>query len=169
MSKKDSVQTQLGKVRPPRVHLTYDVQVGDAIEKREIPFVIGVLGDFSGTGTSERPSPKLKERKFVSIDLASFDDVMSGLSPKITCRVRNALTEEGGEFGVELEFKSMDDFKPESVVQQIEPLRNLLEARGRLSDLRNKLAGNDKLDDLLSEVLTNTEKLERLRAEAKGK
>jgi len=167
MAKKDSVQNRLGKVRPPRVHLTYDVQVGDAIEKKELPFVVGVLGEFSGQPDADKPLPKLKDRKFVSVDLDNFDDVMSGMSPKSTYRVKNKLSPDGGEFAVNLEFKAMEDFRPESVVQQVEPLRRLLEARTRLSDLRNKLAGNEKLDDILSEVLSNTEKLAQLSAETK--
>jgi type VI secretion system protein ImpB len=167
MAKKDSVQSRLGKVRPPRVHLTYDVQVGDAIEKKELPFVVGVLGEFSGQPDAEKPLPKLKDRKFVNVDLDNFDDVMSGMSPKSSYRVANKLSADGGEFAVNLEFKSMEDFRPESVVQQVEPLRKLLEARTRLSDLRNKLAGNEKLDDILSDILTNTEKLAQLSAETK--
>ncbi len=166
MAKKDSVQSRLGKVRPPRVHLTYDVQVGDAIEKKELPFVVGVLGEFSGQPDADKPLPKLKDRKFVNVDLDNFDDVMAGMSPKSSYRVQNKLSPDGGEFAVNLEFKSMEDFKPESVVQQVEPLRKLVEARTRLSDLRNKLAGNEKLDDILSEILSNTEQLEKLGAEA---
>ena len=167
MAKKDSVQSRLGKVRPPRVHLTYDVQVGDAIEKKELPFVVGVLGEFSGQPDADKPLPKLKDRKFVSVDMDNFDDVMSGMSPKTSYRVNNKLSADGGEFAVNLEFKSMEDFRPESVVQQVEPLKKLLEARTRLSDLRNKLAGNEKLDDILSDILSNTEKLAQLSAETK--
>ncbi len=166
MAKKDSVQNRIGKVRPPRVHLTYDVQVGDAIEKKELPFVVGVMGEFSGQPDPDKPLPKLKDRKFVEVDVDNFDDVMSGMSPKSSYRVKNKLSPAGGEFGVNLEFKSMEDFRPESVVQQVEPLRKLVEARSRLADLRNKLAGNEKLDDILSEILSNTEKLAQLRAEA---
>ncbi len=167
MAKKDSVQSRIGKVRPPRVHLTYDVQVGDAIEQKELPFVVGVLGEFSGQPDADRPLPKLKDRKFVNVDLDNFDDVMSGMSPQSSYRVKNRLSQDGGEFAVNLAFKSMADFRPESVVQQVEPLRKLLEARTRLSDLRNKLAGNEKLDDILSEILSNTDKLAQLGAEAK--
>jgi type VI secretion system protein ImpB len=167
MAKKDSVQSRLGKVRPPRVHLTYDVQVGDAIEQKELPFVVGVLGEFSGQSDADKPLPKLKDRKFVNVDLDNFDDVMAGMSPQSSYRVKNRLSEDGGEFAVNLAFKSMEDFRPESVVQQVEPLRKLLEARTRLSDLRNKLAGNEKLDDILSEILNNTDKLAQLGVEAK--
>jgi type VI secretion system protein ImpB len=96
----------------------------------------------------------------------NFDEVLGGMAPRATFRVKNKLSEDGGEFAVNLEFKKMDDFRPESVVEQVEPLRKLLEARTKLSDLRNKLAGNDKLEDVLGEVLNNTEKLKQLGAEA---
>lgn len=167
MSKKESVQKKLQRIRPPRVQLTYDVEIGDAIEQKEIPFVVGVMGDFAGN--SEVPSPKLKDRKFVNVDLDNFDDVMKGVEPRAVYRVKNTLSEKGGEFAVELKFKSIEDFRPEAVVQQVEPLRKLLEARSKLSDLRNKLAGNDKLEDVLSEVLSNTENLRRLGDETRRK
>ncbi|PJK01109.1 type VI secretion system contractile sheath small subunit [Lysobacteraceae bacterium NML91-0213] len=163
MSKKDSVQKRLQKVRPPRVQLTYDVEKGDAIEQKELPFVVGVLGDFSGN--PEQPLPRLKDRKFVNVDLDNFDEVMEGVAPRATYRVQNRISDQGGEFGVELTFKSIDDFRPESVVQQVEPLRRLLESRSKLADLRNKLAGNEKLEDILTDVLNNTEQLARLGAE----
>jgi len=168
MAKKQSVQKRLEKVRPPRVQLTYDVEIGDAIEKKELPFVVGVLGEFSGQPDSERPLPKVKDRKFVSIDMDNFDDVMAGMAPRTAFRVKNRLSEQGGEFAVNLEFKGMEDFRPEAVVQQVEPLRKLLEARTKLSDLRNKLAGNEKLEDLLAEVLQSTEKLATLKRETQA-
>lgn len=167
MSKKESVQKKLQRVRPPRVQLTYDVEIGDAIEQKEIPFVVGVMGDFAGS--SENPQPKLKDRKFVNVDLDNFDDVMDGLAPRAVYRVKNTLSEQGGEFAVDMTFKSIDDFRPEAVVQKVEPLRKLLEARSKLSDLRNKLSGNDKLEDVLNDVLSNTENLKRLGDETKRK
>lgn len=166
MAKKDSVQKRLERVRPPRVQLTYDVEIGDAIEQKELPFVMGVMGDFTGQRDPDQPLPKLKDRKFVTVDLDNFDEVMEGMAPRASYRVKNKLSEDGGEFAVNLAFKKMDDFRPESVVQQVEPLRKLLEARTKLSDLRNKLAGNEKLEDVLAEVLSNTEKLKQLGAEA---
>lgn len=167
MSKKESVQKKLQRIRPPRVQLTYDVEIGDAIEQKEIPFVVGVMGDFSGN--PENPLPKLKDRKFVSVDMDNFDDVMKGIEPRAVYRVKNTLSDKGGEFAVELKFKSIEDFRPEAVVQQVEPLRKLLEARTRLSDLRNKLAGNEKLEDVLNEVLSNTESLQQLGKETASK
>ena len=160
MSKKESVQKRLQKVRPPRVQMTYDVEIGDAIENKELPFVMGVVGDFGGQ--SEIEQKRLKERKFVNIDRDNFDEVMKGVEPRAAYRVKNELSDEGGEFAVDLSFKSMDDFRPEAVVQQVEPLKKLLEARTKLADLRNKLAGNDKLEDLLNDVLNSTEKLAEL-------
>ncbi len=160
MAKKDSIQKRLQKIRPPRVQLTYDVEKGDAIEQKELPFVVGVLGDLSGN--PEQPLPKVKDRKFVNVDLDNFDEVMEGVAPRSVYRVPNKISDSGGEFGVELKFNSIDDFRPESVVDQIEPLRKLLESRTKLADLRNKLAGNEKLEDLLTDVLNNTEQLKKL-------
>jgi len=166
MSKKESVQKKLQRVRPPRVQLTYDVEIGDAIEQKEIPFVVGVMSDFSGN--SETVLPKLKDRKFVNVDTDNFDDVMKGIEPRAAYRVRNTLSGDGSEFAVDLKFKSIEDFRPEAVVQQVEPLRKLLEARTRLSDLRNKLAANDRLEDMLAEVLSNTESLQKLGSETRA-
>ena len=160
MSKKESVQKRLQKVRPPRVQMTYDVEIGDAIENKELPFVMGVVGDFGGN--SEVEQKRLKERKFVGIDRDNFDEVMKGVEPRAAFRVANELSDGGGEFAVDLKFKSIDDFRPESVVEQVDPLRKLLEARTKLADLRNKLAGNDKLEDILNEVLNSTEKMAEL-------
>lgn len=163
MAKRESVQKRLQRIRPPRVQLTYDVEIGDSIEQKEVPFALGVLGDFSAN--SEKPQPRLKDKKFINVDMDNIDEVMAGIEPRAVYRVPNKLTEKGGEFAVDLKFKSVDDFRPESVVQQVEPLRRLLEARTKLADLRNKLAGNETLEDILSAVLTNTEQLELLGKE----
>ncbi|RZI81313.1 MAG: type VI secretion system contractile sheath small subunit [Rubrivivax sp.] len=167
MAKSDSVQKRLERVRPPRVQLTYDVEIGDAIEQKELPFVMGVMGDFTGQPDPEKPVARLKDRKFVNVDLDNFDEVLAGMAPRASYRVKNKLSADGGEFAVNLDFKKMDDFRPESVVEQVEPLRKLLEARTKLSDLRNKMAGNEKLEDVLGEVLSNTEQLQKLGAETK--
>lgn len=160
MSRNSSMQKKLQKIRPPRVQMTYDVEIGDAIENKELPLVVGVVGDFGGN--SEVPQKRLKERSFVGIDRDNFDEVMKGIEPRATYRVKNELTGEGGQFAVDLTFRSMDDFRPESVVNQVEPLKKLLEARTKLADLRNKLAGNDKLEDLLNDVLNSTETMAKL-------
>ena len=160
MANQDSVQKKLAKVRAPRVHLTYDVEVGDSIETKEIPFVVGVLGEFSGDSVLEQP--RLKDKKFVEVDLDTFDEVMSGLAPRATFRVSNDLSDKGGEFAVDFAFNRIDDFRPEAVAAQIEPLKQLVQARDRLADLRNKISANEKLEDLLDEVLKNTEQVRKM-------
>lgn len=165
MAKKESIQKRLQKVRPPRVQMTYDVEIGDAIEQKELPFVVGVMGEFSGQ--SELSQPKLKDKKFVAIDPDNFDSVMQSLQPRAVYEVANELGDGGGKFRVDLKFEAMEDFRPESVVQQIEPLRKLQEARGKLHDLRSKVAGSEKLEDILNEVLASTEKLAELSQKPK--
>lgn len=164
MANGDNVQKRLQKVRPPRVQMTYDVEIGDAVEVKELPFVIGVIGDFGAN--PEAAKKRLKERRFVGIDAVNFDEVLGAVEPVARFAVPNQLGGQEGSFEVELRFKSMADFRPESVVRQVAPLRKLLEARTKLADLRNKLAGNDKLEDLLSEVLGNTASLAALKPDA---
>ncbi len=164
MPKTESLQHKLDRVRAPRVHLTYDVEIGDAIEMKEIPFVVGVLGDLSGK--PDEPLPRLKDRKFVEIDRDNFNKVLEGMKPRLAYRVDNKLTEEDTKLAVELRFKSMDDFHPERVAAQIDPLRKMVEARQKLSDLLNKLDGNDKLDELLQGVIASTESLQQVGKEA---
>jgi len=162
---KESTQHKLDRVRSPRVHITYDVEVGGAIEIKELPFVVGVLGDF--TGQPQKPLPKLKERKFVEINPDNFDAVLEAMNPHLSFAVENKLSEDADapQLKVDLLFRSMDDFGPENVARQVTPLRELLELRTRLADLRGSLQGNDKLDELLLDAVGNTEKLNRLKAE----
>ena len=161
---KESLQHTLDRVRAPRVQITYDVEVGDAIEMKEIPFVVGVLGDLSGN--PDEPLPKLKDRKFVEIDRDNFDTVLAGMKPRLAFRADNKLTDDDTKLAVELRFKSIDDFHPERVAEQITPVRKLVDTRKKLSDLLNKLDGNDKLDELLQDVISSTDSLEKLGAEA---
>ncbi|WP_110687078.1 type VI secretion system contractile sheath small subunit [Salinicola aestuarinus] len=163
MASNESTQHKLSRVRAPRVHLTYDVEIGDSIEKKELPFVVGVMGDYAGN--SLEPLPRLKDRKFVNIDRDNFDSVMKGVKPRLSYRVDNTLANDGSQLPVELNFKRMEDFEPQEVVRQVEPLRKLLEVRNKLADLRNKMGGNDKLEELLMDVLQNTEKLKTLGEE----
>lgn len=163
MAKKESLQHKIDRVRAPRVQITYDVEIGDAIEMKEIPFVAGVLADLSGK--PDEPLPKVKDRKFVEIDRDNFDNVLAAMKPRLAYKVDNKLTGDDTKMAVELRFKSLDDFHPEQVVQQVEPLRKLVEARRRLSDLLNKLDGNDKLDELLQKVIADTDSLQQLGKE----
>lgn len=162
---KESTQQKLSRVRPPRVHITYDVEVGDAIEVKELPFVMGVLGDF--TGNPEQPLAKMKDRKFVEINPDNFDTVLQATSPHLAYSVDNKLNDDpnAGKLKVDLRFKSLDDFEPEQVARQIKPLRELLELRTKLGDLRGTLQGNDKLDEILLDAISDKDKLEKLRAE----
>ncbi|MGY8799730.1 MAG: type VI secretion system contractile sheath small subunit [Longimicrobiales bacterium] len=157
----ESTQHKLDRVRPPRVQITYDVEIGDATQKKELPFVMGVISDLAGK-PAEAPAP-MKERKFVQIDRDNFNDVMKSVGPRLAFQVDNQLTDEDSKFNVELNFESMEDFDPVSVVQQVEPLRKLFEARQRLSDLRAKLDGNDDLDRLLIEIVENTDGLKEIQ------
>lgn len=159
----DSTQKKLSRVRPPRVQITYDVEVGDAIETKELPFVLGVMGDYSGN--RKEPLEKLKDRKFVQIDKDNFDDVLKGMAPRLTLQVENKLKDDNSKLAVELNFDKLEDFEPARIVDQVDPLKQLLEIRGKLSDLRNKVIGNDKLEELLDEVVRDTEKLKTIAAE----
>jgi type VI secretion system protein ImpB len=158
-------QHKLDRVRPPRVHVTYDVEIGDAIEMKELPFVMGVLGDF--TGQPEQPLPRLRDRKFVEVTPDNFDSVLEGMKPHLSFSVENKLSEDSsaGQLRVDLRFKSLEDFEPEQVARQVKPLKEMLDLRTRLSDLRGSLQGNDKLEEALLEAVNNTEKLEKLRGE----
>jgi type VI secretion system protein ImpB len=160
----ESTQKVLSRVRPPRVQITYDVEIGGAIEKKQLPFIVGILADLSGQPSE--PLSKVKERKFVEIDRDNFDDVLAAAAPRLAVRVPNKLKPDANEMlNVELKFKSMDDFGPVAVVQQIEPLRKLFDARNRLRDLLTKLDGNDELDAVLREVVASTEEQTKLRSE----
>lgn len=166
----ESLQHKLDRVWSPRVHITYDVETGGAIEKKELPFVMGVFGDF--TGMPEEPLPRLKDRKFVEIGPDNFDSVLAAMKPHLQFKVENKLSEDpnAGQLGVDLRFRSMEDFEPTNVAKQIRPLKELLDLRTKLADLRGTLQGNDKLDEILQETLRNTDKLDKLKQEigAKG-
>lgn len=162
MPKTESTQKKLSRIRSPRVHITYDVEVGDAIEMKELPFVLGVMGDYSGK--PDEPLPRMKDRKLVEIDRDNFDKVLAGMKPRLAYSVENKLTDDGGKIGVDLRFNSMEDFEPDQVVQQVEPLRKLVAARRKLSDLVSKMDGNEKLENLLGDVLKNAGSQQQLSA-----
>jgi type VI secretion system protein ImpB len=161
---KESLQKKVGRVRPPRVHITYDVEIGDAIEKRELPFVVGVLANLSGM--PDKPLPPIGKRRFVDIDRDNFNDVMKTINPRLAFKVANRLNEDDTKLNVELRFENMEDFEPAKVARQITPLRNLLDVRNSLANLRSSLIGNEKLDNLLQEIIQNQEKLQKAGAEA---
>jgi type VI secretion system protein ImpB len=161
----DNTQKKLERVRPPRIQISYEVETGGAIEMKELPFLMGVLGDFTGQPTE--PLPRLKDRKFVEVTPDNFDDVLASMKPHLAFTVENKLSEEADapKLGVDLNFRSMDDFSPDAVARQVKPLRELLELRTQLSDLRGSLQTNEKLDEVLQATLGDAEKMNKLRGE----
>lgn len=155
-----SIHEKLSRVRKPRVHITYEVETEGAMVQKELPFVVGVLGDFSGNPT--KPLKSLKDRKFVQIDRDNFNDVMARMTPGLSFKVDNTLAGDGSQMAVDLKFNSMEDFEPGQVVDQVEPLRKLLETRNRLRDLMTKVDRSEELENLLEQVLQNTDDLKKM-------
>lgn len=160
MPKRESVQQKIARIRPPRVQISYEVETGGAIEMKELPFIVGVMGDY--VGKPEEALPPLKNRKFVEIDRDNFDQVLAGLKPRLAYTTDNKLQDDGSKIGVELKFNKLDDFEPDNVVQQVEPLRKLVEARKKLVDLMSKMDGNEKLEEILNDVMSSADKQKEL-------
>jgi type VI secretion system protein ImpB len=158
-----SIHDKLKRVRKPRVHITYEVETEGAMVQKELPFVVGVMGDFSGDPT--QPLKPLKDRKFVQIDRDNFNDVLSRMTPGLKLKVQNTLKGDGSELGLDLKFNSLEDFEPGRVVQQVEPLRKLQETRDRLRDLLSKVDRSEDLEKLLEDALKDAEKLKKLSAD----
>jgi type VI secretion system protein ImpB len=156
-------QKKLERVRPPRVSITYEVETGGAIEMKELPFVMGVLADLSGNPA--QPLPRLKERKFVEVNPDNFDTVLKSAQPRVQFTTENKLNPDGSKIAVELKFESLEDFSPDKVAEQVKPLRELLELRTKLADLRGRLQGNDKLEEILQETINDADSMRKLRAE----
>ncbi|RLU01772.1 type VI secretion system contractile sheath small subunit [Ketobacter sp.] len=159
----DSIHDKLKRVRKPRVHITYDVETGGAEQVKELPFVMGVMGDYSGDNTENKKS--LKERKFVNIDRDNFNQVMGNINPTVSMKVENTLAGDDSEMAVDLSFKSMDDFDPTAIVNQVEPLKQLLEARNKLRDLMSKADRSEALEGILEDILQNTDKVASISQE----
>src|SRR5271166_5666227 len=154
-----SIQRVLQKIRPPRVRISYDVQIGNATEKKELPFVVGVMGDFSGDPT--QPLKSLADRKFIEISRDNFDAVLNRMTPGLNLRVKNTLEDDGTEMAVQLKFQSMMDFEPARIVEQIKPLKELMEARRKLTELKTKVDLAPNLENHLQELLSNPDKLKK--------
>jgi len=157
----ESMQDKANRVRPPRVRLKYEVFTDGAMVERELPFVVGVMGDFSGNPTS--PLKSLKDRKFVSIDRDNFNEVMKRMTPGLQFRVENTLAGDGSELGVNLKFEGIEDFEPARVVDQVEPLRKLLDARNRLKDLQGMVDRSDSMESELEKLLGDEERMRQAR------
>ena len=159
----ESRQHTLDRVRKPRVHITYDVEIGDAIETKELPFVVGVLADLSGM--PEVPLPKMIDRKFVEIDRDNFTEVLSVINPRLVIRVKNTLSDENPEMSIELLFKKLDDFEPQNIAKNVPQLNAIFQKRTNLKNLISKMDGNDKLERLLTQVMKNPENIQKLKDE----
>lgn len=159
----ESIHDKLKRVRKPRVHITYDVETNGAVQEKELPFVMGVMGDYSGDNTeSKKP---LKDRKFSQIDRDNFNEVMRNINPQVNMKVDNTLEGDGSEMSVNLDFKSMEDFEPQNIVNKVEPLQKLMETRNKLRDLLTKADRSEELENLLEDVLSSTEALAALQTE----
>ncbi len=156
-------QHLLDKVRPPRVHITYDVEIGDAIEMKELPFVVGVISDLSGDRDPDNPMDSVKKRKFAEIDRDNFNVIMAKQRPRLAFKVDNKLTDDDTQLNLLLEFQSIDDFDPINVIKKIPAMNKLYQMRTQLNDLMTKLDGNDTLDTLLTDVLSNTDTQNQLK------
>jgi type VI secretion system protein ImpB len=161
----ESVGDKVGRVRAPRVHITYQVEKGGAMVMKELPFVMGVLGEFSAN--PKETDKKLKERDFVEVNLQNFDKVLKDMAPQLKYTVPNKLSTDpdAGEIPVDLTFESMQDFAPDRVAQRVEPLKKLLDLRTKLADLRGSLQGNDKLEAMLQETMKDADKMAQLKSE----
>ena len=155
-----SIHDKLERVRKPRVHITYDVETEGAVVQKELPFVVGVMGDFSGDPTE--PLKPLKDRKFVQIDRDNFNDVLTRMTPGVNLKVDNTLAGDDSQMAVELKFKSIEDFEPGRIVEQVEPLRKLMDTRNKLRDLMTKVDRSEDLENLLEQVLQSTDDLGRI-------
>ena len=162
---REGTQKKLERVRPPRVNISYEVETGGAVEKKELPFVMGVLGDFSGNPT--QPLAALKQRKFVEVTPDNFDAVLKAMTPRVSFKVDNKLQEgaDAGKIGVDIAFESLDDFSPENVAQKVPALKQLLDLRTKLADLRGSLQGNDKLEEALQATLNDADAMAKLKGE----
>jgi type VI secretion system protein ImpB len=158
-----SIHDKLGRVRPPRVHITYRVETEGAVVEKELPFVVGVLGDFSGNPTKELKP--LRDRKFIPIDRDNFNEVLARMTPGLNLRVENTLKGDGTELAVQLAFNSMNDFEPASIVNQVEPLRKILETRNKLRDLLTRVDRSTDLEALLEQILQQPEQLKKLQGD----
>ena len=155
-----SIHDKLNRVRKPRVHITYEVETEGAQVDRELPFVVGVLGDFAGDAT--QPVRPLSERKFIQIDRDNFNDVMGRLTPGLNLKVENTLAGDGTEMSVNLAFNAIEDFEPARVAEQVPALRKLLETRERLRDLMSKADRSEELEGLLEQILRDDGDLQAL-------
>ena len=151
--------------RAPRVHIEYEVETLGSRQKVELPFVMGVMSDLSGKSVVEKK--KLADRDFIEFDMDNFEQKMEAIAPRAAFNVDNTLTGEG-KVGVDLTFKSMDDFSPGAVAKNVPALAKLLEARTQLNDLMLYMDGKDGAQGLLDKVLKDPDLLKALAGTKPG-
>ena len=156
----DSVYKKIDKVRKPRVQISYDLEDGGQSVKKELPFVVGVMGDYSGH--SEEAKVPIKDRKFINIDGENFNQVMTKMRPELNLKVENKLTDDGKDMAVDLKFNSLDDFEPDNIAQQVPALKKLLAIRSQLRDLLSKADRSEELEALLEQVMQDDDQLQQL-------
>ncbi|HMW47820.1 MAG TPA: type VI secretion system contractile sheath small subunit [Cellvibrionaceae bacterium] len=157
-----SIHDKLNRVRKPRVHITYDLESNGESVKRELPFVMGVMGDYSGDNTNQKA---FKDRNFLQVDRDNINEIMNNINPQLNMKVENTLQGDGTEMSVNLSLNHLEDFEPHRVVEQVEPLRKLLEARNKLRDLLSKADRSEELEKVLEDILSNTDALNSLKGE----
>jgi len=157
-----SIHDKLNRVRKPRVHITYDLESNGESVKRELPFVMGVMGDYSGDNTNQKA---FKDRNFLQVDRDNINEIMSNINPQLNMKVENTLQGDGTEMSVNLSLNHIEDFEPHRVVEQVEPLRKLLEARNKLRDLLSKADRSEELEKVLEDILSNTDALNSLKGD----
>lgn len=162
-----SVHKKLEKVRKPRVHIKYEVETEGAMLEKELPFVVGVLGDFSGNPTEDLKP--FGERSFVQVDKENFDAVMARMTPGLRFEVENTLSDQDETMRVNLAFSKLEDFEPAQVAAQVPALKNLLESRNKLRDLLAKADRSEDLETLLEDILQDNDAVRRLMEELKAR
>jgi len=159
----ESMQKEISRVRKPRIQIVYDVETEGAVVQKELPFVVGIIGDFSGNATPA--SKALRDRKFVQIDRDNFDDVMAHISPSVNLMVDNTLAGDGSQMSVSLKFNSISDFEPGQILNQVQPLKDLLDVRNKIRDLMAKADRSDELESILIEVLQDNTKIQGMASD----
>lgn len=159
-----SMQKKIEKNKAPRVHITYDVESNGAMEKKELPMVVGVLGDFAGNNPGKKPDI-LRERRFVELQEGGVNQLMRNMEPGVKFKVEDKINGTGDMVDVDLKFKSIQDFSPEHIAHSIPSLKALIEKRELLKELLNKSGISDELNDQIKMLLKNPDQQKKLAKE----
>ncbi len=157
-----ALNSQHKRVSKNRVSITYDVETNGAVETKELPFVVGVLGDFSA---DREDKPDVADREFFQIDKDNFDTVMKRVGPELKMKVDNVLVDDNSQIEANLTFESMKDFTPDAIVGKVDALKQLVDTRNQLKVLLSKADRSRDLEKLLKEVLTSADTIKALSSE----